>query len=116
MNSATRPKGAAWGARLSFAALLLVASELIVWQRPAEYGPLDWLALIAVYLALAAIALDLVARLRAADAPSLLLVAGVYGLANGTLIGHVATRDLPVSLIVRPLGAQPLAFLAALGA
>ena len=116
MNSATRPKGAAWGARLTFAALLLVASELIVWQAPLQYDLMDWLALIAVYLALAAIALDLVARLRAADAPSLLLVAGVYGLANGTLIGHVATRDLPVSLIVRPLGAQPLAFLAALGA
>ncbi len=115
MNSATRPKGAAWGARLSFAALLLVASELIVWQAPLQYDLMDWLALIAMYLALAAIALDLVARLRAADAPSLLLVAGVYGLANGTLIGHVATRDLPVSLIVRPLGAQPLAFLAALG-
>ena len=116
MNSATRPKGAAWGARLTFAALLLVASELIVWQAPLQYDLMDWLGLIAVYLALAAIALDLVARLRAADAPSLLLVAGVYGLANGTLIGHVATRDLPVSLIVRPLGAQPLAFLAALGA
>lgn len=105
-----------WGVRLTFAALLLVASEVIVWQRPTQYGPLNGLALVALYVALAAITLDLGVRLRAADAPSLLLVAGVYGLVNGTLIGHVTTRDLPLSLIVRPLGAQPLAFLAALGA
>lgn len=115
MISETRASSATWGARLSFAALLLLASELVVWQRPTQYGPLDWPALGAVYVALAAITLDLVVRLRAADAPSLLLVAGVYGLVNGTLIGHVATRDLPLSLIVRPLGAQPLVFLAALG-
>lgn len=105
-----------WGVRLTFAALLLVASEVIVWQRPTQYGPLNGLALVALYVALAAITLDLGVRLHTADAPSLLLVAGIYGLVNGTLIGHVTTRDLPLSLIVRPLGAQPLAFLAALGA
>lgn len=106
--------GARWGARLGFAALLLTFSELVVWQAPGGYGPLAWLGLAALYLAFSAIALDLIARLAASDAPSLLLVAGAYGLANGTLISQVATRDLPLSLLARPLGAQTLAFLGAL--
>ena len=108
--------GARWGARLGFAALLLTFSELVVWQAPGGYGPLAWLGLAALYLAFSAIALDLIARLGASDAPSLLLVAGAYGLANGTLISQVATRDLPLSLLARPLGAQTLAFLGALAA
>jgi len=107
---------ARWGARISFAALLLTFSELVVWQAPGDYGLLAWLGLAPLYLAFSAIALDLIARLAASDAPSLLLLAGAYGLANGTLISHVATRDLPLSLLARPLGAQPLAFLGALAA
>jgi len=108
--------GARWGARLGFAALLLTFSELVVWQAPGSYGLLAWLGLAALYLAFSAIALDLIARLAASDVPSLLLIAGVYGLANGTLISQVATRDLPLSLVARPLGAQTLAFLGALAA
>lgn len=116
MTASHEGAAARWGARLSFAALLMVFSELVVWQRPAGYTPLEWTALAALYLALSAIALDLIVRLRADDAPARLLIAGAYGLANGTLISHIATQDLPLSLLVRPLGAQPLAFLGALAA
>ncbi|HEX3050220.1 MAG TPA: hypothetical protein VHP83_06150 [Aggregatilineaceae bacterium] len=103
-----------WGARLSFGALLLVFSEWIVWQTPTSYQVLDWAALAVIYLALAAVMLDLVARFHVYEVFSLLLVAGLYGLVNATLISHVTTRDLPLSLLVRPLGAQPLAFIGAL--
>lgn len=107
---------APWGNRLSFTALLVAFSEFVVWQHPAGYTPLRIIGFVVVYGALAAIALDLIVRLRASDAASLLLIAGAYGLANGTLISQVSTRDLPVSLLVRPLGAQTLAFLGALAA
>ncbi len=107
---------AVWRARLGFGALLLVASELVVWQTPTEHGALRWLALAAIYVALAAVALDLVARLRVHEVFSLLLLAGLYGLVNGTLVSHITGRDLPLSLVVRPLAAQPLAFLLALAA
>lgn len=103
-----------WGARLSFAAVLLVCSEWIIWQRPTTYSPLEWLGIGIVYVALAAATLDLIARLCVRDLARLLLLAGLYGLANGTLIAHITARDLPVSLLGRPLGAQPLAFVLAL--
>jgi len=99
-----------------FAALLLVFSEIIVWQTPTAYDPLDWLALALIYPALAAITLDLVARLNVRDIFSVLLLAGIYGLLDATLISHITTSDLPLSLLVRPLGAQPLAFVGALAA
>lgn len=105
-----------WRVRLIFGALLLVFSELIVWQTPARFSALEWAGLALLYLALAAAALDLIERTHANDIFGLLLIAGLYGLANATLISHITTRDLPISLLVRPLAAQPLAFLGALAA
>jgi len=114
MHTGMRERLNGWGARLSFAAVLLVVSEWGVWQTPTRFGVLDWLGVGVVYVALAAMMLDLIARLRLRDLPGLMLIAGVYGLLNATLISHITARDLPASLLVRPLGAQPLAFLAAL--
>ena len=67
-----------------------------------------------LYVALAAIGLDLVARFHVSDVFGLLLLAGMFGLVDATLVSHVTTRDLPLSLLVRPLGALPLAFMGAL--
>lgn len=116
MREVIRDRASGWGARLSFAALLLLASELLVWQTPTAFNVLEWAGLAAVYLALAALALDLIARFHVNEVFSVLLIAGMYGLVNATLISHITTRDLPISLVVRPLAAQPLAFLAALAA
>jgi hypothetical protein len=116
MRELIRERGSGWGARLSFAALCLVFSEFVVWQAPSTYNVLDWIGLAVFYLALAAVMLDLLARWNVNDAYSLLLLAGIYGLVDATLISHITTRDLPLSLIVRPLAAQPLAFMAALAA
>lgn len=116
MQDSMSERGAVWGARASFAALLLVCSEWIVWQTPTRFGALDWLGLAALYLALAAASLDLIARSGVREPLGLLLVAGLYGLLNATLISGITARDLPLSLLGRPLGAQPLAFLGAFGA
>lgn len=110
----TRARG--WQVRGSFALLLLAFSEFGVWETPGTFGALRWAAVAAIYLALAAIALDLIARLKINEILSLFLVAGMYGLLNGMLVSHVATSDLPMSLIGRPLGAHPLAFMLALAA
>lgn len=102
-----------WRARIVFAAVLLVFSEWIVWQTPLEFTALEWLGWGVLYLALAALMFDLFVRFRVGDPFGVLLLAGVYGLLNATLISHISTQDLPFSLIVRPLAAQPLAFIGA---
>ncbi len=116
MPIGTSERWSVWRVRVVFAAVLLVFSEWIVWQRPLHFSAGQWLGWAVLYLALAALTLDLLVRFRANEPLSLLLLAGLYGLLNGTLISHITTRDLPVSLIVRPLAVQPLAFLGALAA
>ena len=105
-----------WSIRVDFAVILLIFSELLVWQTPTEFTALEWIGIALVYLALAAVLLDLIARFNANDLFSLMVVAGVYGLLDGTLISRITTHDLPLSLVVRPFAVQPLVFLLALGA
>ncbi len=109
-----RERWTGWGTRLGFAVLLLVFSELVVWQTPTTFNALEWGGIAAIYLALAAISLDLIERFQVNEVFSLLIAAGLYGLVNGTLISHVTTHDLPFSLVIRPLAAQPLAWIGAL--
>ena len=111
-----RERWTGWGTRLSFAALLLVFSEWVVWQTPTTFSALDWGGIAAVYIALAAISLDLIERFQVNEVFSLLILAGLYGVVNGTLISHVTANDLPFSLVIRPLAAQPLAWIGALAA
>jgi hypothetical protein len=111
-----RERRTGWGARLSFGAVLLVFSEGIVWQTPTTFSAPEWIGIAAIYLALAAAALDLIARWRVNEALSLFMLAGLYGVINATLISHITSEGEPFALAVRPLAAQPLAFMAALAA
>jgi hypothetical protein len=116
MRDHMRERWTAWITRLSLGVMLLVFSEWIVWQTPTQFSVFEWAGLAAVYLAFAAITLDLIERFQVNDVFSVLVLAGLYGLVNATLISHVTTRDLPLSLIVRPLAAQPLAWIGAIAA
>jgi hypothetical protein len=109
-----RERWTGWGIRLSFAALLLVFSEFVVWQTPTTFNALEWAGIAAIYIALAAISLDLIERFQVNEVFSLLILAGLYGLVDGTLISRVTASDLPFSLVIRPLAAQPLAWIGAL--
>ena len=99
-----RERWTGWGTRLSFAALLLVFSEWIVWQTPTDYNVLEWAGIAAIYLALAAITLDLIERFQVNEMFSLLVLAGLYGLVDATLISHITTRDLPIQSRGTPIG------------
>ncbi len=107
------PRSGGWAAiwllRLSLAAILLVCSEVLWWSNdPLHYTALEWAGLAGIYLALAALMLDLLARFRVTDVLGLLVVAGLYGLLNGALIAHSAFSNLPISLVARPLGLHTL--------
>lgn len=113
MLESLRERWTGWAVRLNFAALLLIFSELVVWQRPTAYTLIEWIALGVLYIAFAALALDLFVRMRVNETFSLFMIAGLYGIANGTLISHVTATDLPASLLARPMAALPLAFMGA---
>ena len=98
-----------WSLRGLLAALLLVCSEVLWWSNnPSAYTPGEWVLLAGLYLALAALLLDLLARFAVTDVLGLLVVAGLYGLLNGALIAHSAFGNLPLSLVSRPLGLHTL--------
>jgi len=94
---------------LLLAALLAFGSEVLVWQNPLGRAPLDWLPLAAGYLALAALALDFIARYRIRDLFGLLTLSGLISL-TGALCLHpdTAFADLPRTLATRVMGAHAL--------
>ncbi|NDJ84305.1 MAG: hypothetical protein GYB66_00325 [Chloroflexi bacterium] len=102
-----------WSPRVGFASLLLVFGELVTWHRAGTYSFLDWLAVIAIYLALGALLLDgLVRRFQAGwDLPFLLV--GIFGLLNSGFVSLALYQNLPLSLVFFATGAQTLAFLLA---
>jgi hypothetical protein len=98
-----------WLLRGFVAALFLLVSEILLWNRPGERELLDWLLLVVAYLALAALILDLALRYRIHDLFSLLALAGFYSLLNGLLINpQSALADVPRTWVTRVLGAHTL--------
>jgi hypothetical protein len=95
-----------WGLRLILGVMLLTLSELVMWQNPTTHTALDWAALLVLYIALAAILMDLTVRFQANSIPSLLLVSGLYGLVSSAIINHNAFVSLPYSLVVQALAMQ----------
>ena len=104
-----------WLPRIHFSLLLLVFGELVAWQNAASYDALDWLAVLAIYLGIGALLLDVIVRYRATDWLSLMLVAGMFAIIQGTLITLTAVQseNLPQNLGLRTLGIQSLMFLLA---
>ncbi len=104
-----------WIARGLLAALLLFASEVVLWTNPTGRAPLEWLLLAVGYLALAVLLLDLAARYRIRDLFGLLALAGIYGLISSlALNSQTALAEVPRTWATRVMGAHTLAGLGAL--
>ncbi len=98
-----------WMLRGFVAALFLLVSEIVLWNRPGDRSPLEWLLLVLAYLALAALIVDLALRYRVHDLFSLLALAGVYSLTNSLLVNpQTALVDVPRTWVTRVLGAHSL--------
>ena len=98
-----------WSLRGLLAALLLVCSQVLSWSNnPPAYNPGEWVILAGLYLVLAALMLDLLARFGVTDVLGLLVVAGLFGLLDASLISHSAFNNLPLSLVSRPMGLHTL--------
>lgn len=105
----TRPL-AVWSARVWLAAWLLLGAEVLQWTAPAR-ALADWPPLLAGYLALAGLALDLAQRWRARDVFGLLLLSGLIASAgSAALFPQRALADLPLTLVTRAMGAYALTF------
>lgn len=95
----------------------MVFQELVFWGGASTYGPLDWLVLGALYAALGALLLDVVARFQVSTWQTWLLAAGLYGLLRGALLEEILFEDFnrfSFALTFLPLGVNTLAFLLAL--
>lgn len=102
----------AWALRWLFGLLLLLGAEVIAWAGAADYGLLDWLALLLIYFALGSLALDAIVRYRAHEIKSLFLLAGIFGLGRGLLLTVTpsSTEGFVLELGLMALGAQVLIF------
>jgi hypothetical protein len=102
-------QSSSWIIRTGLAALLLFGSEIILWNDPTSRTVLDWVLLAFGYVALSAIILDLGVRYRVRDVFGLIVLAGVYGLLNGTLLNpQTGLLEVPRTLVTRVLGAHTL--------
>ena len=95
-----------WRLRLILGVVLLTFSEVVMWQNPLVHTPLEWAARSVLYVALAAILIDVTVRFQANEIASLALVSGLYGLLSASIVSHTALTALPISLIVRGMGLQ----------
>lgn len=101
--------------RLVLGVLLLTGLELLPWAAPAARGPLEWPLLLAGYTALAALLLELAARMRMRDGFGVLALAGLAGAASAVLFNPAyALSNPPVSWFTRALGISTLGALIAL--
>jgi hypothetical protein len=104
----------AWRARLVFAAWLGFGSEIVLWTDTAR-PLLEWAAILPVYIALAAILLELAAFYRSRGVFEAMALMGIYGIANALLINPAtALVDVPRTLVTRALGGHALIGLAML--
>lgn len=105
-----------WLIRLLLTVLLALGSEIVLWSNPIGRPVQDWPLLLAAYLALGAVLLDLLVRYRARDLFGILPLAGVYGLMWSLLLNpQAALVEMPRTLLTRVMGAHALLGLAMIG-
>lgn len=116
MLNLNRQRLLTWIPRIGFGLLLLVFGEMVAWQHAHQYDAFDWMAITAIYFSIAAILLDLMVRWHIQDWMGLLLVAGIFGLIESTLISGGLFDNLPVSLVFYATGLETVMFMLAFGA
>lgn len=100
-----------WGLRLILGVILTTLSELVMWPNPPAHALFDWPVLLVLYVALAAILMDLTVRFQARGIATILPVSGLCGLVSGAIINRSTFSALPYSLIAQGLGMQTGAML-----
>lgn len=115
MEEFVQGRSITWTTRIGFTMLLLCFGELVAWHQAADYSVLDWLAIGVIYLALAALTLDLLVRWQTGNWPTVLIVGGVFGLLHSALVSLGFYQNLPLSMIFYATGVQTLMFLLAYG-
>jgi len=96
-----------WGLRLLLGAILMLLSELIMWQNPPQHSLIEWPVLLILYVCIAAILMDLIVRFQVNEPATLIIASAVYGLISSGIINHSAYANLadgPYGLLVRGLG------------
>ncbi|NWF69394.1 MAG: hypothetical protein HXY40_09935 [Chloroflexi bacterium] len=103
------PRLALWLLRLLLAALLIFASEVLLWTNILSRPPEEWLLRLIGYIALAALLLDLAERYRIREIYDVLPLTGIYGLCAGLLLHpQMALADFPRTLMTRVMGGHTL--------
>ncbi|HYO87312.1 MAG TPA: hypothetical protein VER79_01620 [Candidatus Limnocylindrales bacterium] len=101
--------------RLVLGVLLLIGLELLPWAAPDARCTLEWPLLAVGYTALAALLLDMAARLRMRDGYGVLALAGLAGAGAALLFNPAyALANPPLTWFTRALGACALGGMLAL--
>jgi hypothetical protein len=95
-----------WQLRLTLGAVLMVFSEIIMWQNPTAHSLPEWGVRALLYLSLSALLLDFTVRFQVRNIAGLALVGGCYGLLSAALISRDIYTNLPWNLLVRGMGLQ----------
>jgi len=96
-----------WGLRLMLGAILMLLSELVMWQNPLQHSLLDWPVLLVLYVCIAALMMDVIVRFQVNEPATLIIASAVYGLITSGIVNHSAFANLadgPYGLLVRGLG------------
>lgn len=95
--------------RLVLGALWFVSIELLPWAAPVGRAPWQWPLLVAGYVALAALLLDVAARYRLREGFGLLALAGMAGITAALCLNPgYALASPPLTWFTRALGALTL--------
>jgi hypothetical protein len=98
-----------WLLRLLLATLLFFGSEIVLWQNPLVYSPIDLLIRIVGYPLLATLILDIAQRYRIRDGYDAMVVLAASALIHSLLINpSEGWADFLGSLLTRIIGAEAL--------
>lgn len=98
-----------WLLRLLLGTMLFWGSEIVLWQNPLHYSPIEWLIRVVGYLLLATLILDIAQRYRIRDGYDAMVVLAASALLHSILINPgEGWADFLGSLLTRVIGAHAL--------